>query len=178
MREGMLKAKGKYVLYTDFDQSTSLHEVERFLQSMLKNEWDLAIGTRGDGDTKRKDSLANRIRAEIFVVVARLWMGLAIKDINCGFKLYTNHAAHEIFSSLVVSRPLKIKHAYMGAIDTEILFLAKKFQYKIIELPVNWERRPFVSHIDLRKEVGTILRDLFMMRLYSYLGKYDHKVAK
>ncbi len=174
MRTGMLKAQGKYVLYTDFDQSTELSEVKAFLAKLRSGNCDLVIGSRGKGKTERKDSFLNKKRAEAFIFIAKILMGLTVSDINCGFKLYKKETAHKIFSNLLVSRPLKIKHAYMGAIDSEILFLANKYKFKVVELPVNWIRRPFVSHLTW-KEPFMIILDLIKMRFYNSFGRYSQK---
>lgn len=172
MRVGMKSAQGKYILYTDFDQSTSLSEVTAFLKKMRSENFDLVIGARGFGKTERKDSWLNKRRAEVFVLIARFLMGLEITDINCGFKLYRKEVAHIILESLIVSRPRKIKHAYMGAIDSEILFLARKFKYNVAQLPVNWVRRPFVSHLDWKEPI-MIIFDLLAMRWNDVRGHYQ-----
>ena len=141
MAKGMLEARGKYVLYTDFDQSTSLDQVVPFIKS-LKSGYDVAIGSRGYGTTVRYDSILNKVRAGVFARLSRALLLPGIVDTSCGFKLYTNDAAKKIFSSLKVSIPRNLKDAYMGAVDTEILFLARRFGFRIDQIPVNWVRRP------------------------------------
>lgn len=173
MREGMLAATGKYILYTDFDQSTALEEVDRFLP-FIKTKFDLVIGARGSGTTTRQDSYLKKIRAKAFVFIASKILLSGIEDINCGFKLYRKEPAHKIFSSLLVSKPKNLKHAYMGAIDSEILFLAKKFKYKIKSIPVNWVRYEYVSHLNWKEPV-MIIMDLVTMRTYDMLGRYNKK---
>lgn len=178
MRNGMLFAKGKYVLYADFDQSTPIDHLKEFL-AHIKN-YDLVIGARGENGTIRKDGLVEKIRAKAFVWIANFLMVAGIKDINCGFKLYRHDIAQKIFSNLLVSGARTSKGAYMGAIDTEILFLAKKFGYRISQIPVNWTRWNYVSHLHPIREPLMIIYDLFLMKIYDLMGKYKtySKTAK
>lgn len=171
MTKGMLTANGKYVLYADFDQSTALSQVEPFLNEIRAGA-DLVIGMRGERHTVRKDGVLNKLRAKIFVAIVRAILLPKIVDINCGFKLYKNSAAKIIFSSLKVSVPLKISGGYMGAIDTEILYLAQKNKFKIHQIPVDWIRRP-PSSLRLVSETARILHDLALMKYYSLTGKYE-----
>ncbi len=172
MQVGMLAAQGKYILYTDFDQSVELYELTKFMK-IIKNGYDLVIGSRGYQNTVRKDRWLNIFRAEVFATIARIWLVPGIIDINCVFKLYKRAVAQKIFKSLRVSRARTIKFPYMGAIDTEILFLAKKNGFKIAESPVNWERKPYVSHLNPVLEPTLILIDLVLMRWLDLLGKYN-----
>jgi dolichyl-phosphate beta-glucosyltransferase len=55
--------------------------------------------------------------------------GLKIKDHTCGFKLFSRKVVSEIFSIAVIDR---------WAFDTEILYLAKKMKYPVVEVGVRW----------------------------------------
>ncbi len=171
--KGMLEASGKYILYTDFDQSTPISELDKFWP-FVKDGFDIVMGSRGgDTKTKRVDSAFNRFRAEVYVILGRLVFGFHYKDINCGFKLYKNAVAKKIFSSWVVNRPKKLKGAFMGAVDAEILYLASKFGYRVAEVPVDWYRRP--THGDPIKEPIMVLIDFLKIKLLDLVGRYDNR---
>ena len=63
----------------------------------------------------------------------KFFLGINLKDTQCGFKLYKKDIAKKIFSSL---QSKKFEH------DLEIVLLAKKNNYSIIELPVEWIHKP------------------------------------
>lgn len=171
MIKGIDLARGKLILYTDFDQSTPIVEVEEFVSIINKTNCDIVIGSRGKSQhTKRVDNLFNKFRAEIFVYLARTLFALDYKDLNCGFKLYKNPVAKKIFSSLKVSVPKKIKGGFMGAIDSEILYLAKKYKFVVCESPVDWTRRP--THGSPWKEPLMVLIDLFKIKYIDISGGY------
>ena len=46
VKAGMLDARGEYVLFTDADQSTPISEVDKLLQKMEADGYDMAIGSR------------------------------------------------------------------------------------------------------------------------------------
>ena len=61
----------------------------------------------------------------------------------------------------------------MGAFDVEALFLAKKLGYKIEQVAVEWDK---VEGVRLNPwlEPLKMLRDVFKVRFFDLLGKYDH----
>ena len=59
----------------------------------------------------------------------------AIKDTQCGFKLFTRRACALIFPSMHVER---------WAFDVECLYLAERQEIPMVEVPVTWhEVAPF-----------------------------------
>ena len=133
VRQGMLKAKGNYRLFTDADNSTSIDQVEKMWSYFEKGD-DVVIGSRDSKDTKGarqavpqpawKRFLGNL--GNIGVQVVALW---GIWDTQCGFKAFTKKAAEDIFKRCKINR---------WAFDVEVLVLARKLGYKIGIIPVYW----------------------------------------
>lgn len=167
---GVLASTGQIIIFTDFDQSTPLSQVERFIASH-KIGSDVCIGIR----TKtQNDTVIRKIRSWAFVSLVQLIALPGIKDSQCGFKSFTNDAARKIFSSLKISLSnRKISGGYMGAFDVEVLFLARKFGYKIDQIPVRWIK--FVSdRLNIWKEPLQMVIDTIKVRLWDILGKYGN----
>ena len=59
--------------------------------------------------------------------LTRTVMGLPYKDTQCGFKAFRRPAAQQIFRLQTIER---------WGFDPEILFIAQKLGYKIVEVPV------------------------------------------
>lgn len=137
---GMLKARGKYRLFTDMDQATPIEELDKLLPYLTNHEFDIAIGSRKDS---RKGSPLIRIFVSRSSVILRKYViGLKeISDTQCGFKLFKGMVADDLFGKFK-----KIKKGFQqtsGAaitfgFDIEILYLAEKQGYKIKEVPVTW----------------------------------------
>jgi len=144
---GMLAAKGEFRLFTDMDQATPIEEVNKLLPFLEKKEYDIAIGSR---NTARKGAPFIRLFISQSSVILRKYMiGMReLSDTQCGFKLFSGKATDDIFT-----RYKKIKHGFtaikgtaitFGA-DIELLYLAKKHEYKIKEVPINW------LHVETRR---------------------------
>lgn len=55
--------------------------------------------------------------------------------------------------------------------DLEILYLAGKFDFNIVEVPVSWVDAPG-SKVDTRKEIQRFLRDLLIIKSNDLKGVY------
>lgn len=137
---GMLEAVGKYRLFTDMDQATPIEELDKLLPFLRTGEFDIAIGSRKD---RRKGApLVRLFVSRSAIMLRKTIVGLRhISDTQCGFKLFTNESADELFAKFK-----KLNNDFSevsGAavtfgLDIEILLFARKAGYKIKEVPVNW----------------------------------------
>jgi hypothetical protein len=171
---GMLKAGGKYVLFTDMDQATPIEEINKLLP-FFNEGFDIVIGSR---NSKRKGAPWTRIlMARGMMFLRTMIVGInGISDTQCGFKVFRRDAAQDLFSALT-----KIHHGFkkvMGSsvsagFDVELLYLAQKKGYKIKEVPVRWlyvETRR-VSPIN---DSFDALSDLIRIRNNERNGSYKH----
>ncbi len=168
---GMLAGKGEHLLFTDFDQSTPLYEVDNFLQAH-KNGADVVIGWRGVKEETKDDTIFRKIRSYAFVLLVQIVLLPGIKDSQCGFKSFKQKYVKKIFSNLKVTNTGKVTGGYMGAFDVEVLFLAKKFGAKITQVPVSWVKI-ISTNLNFWKEPLQMALDTFKVRIYYILGKYD-----
>lgn len=171
---GMLVAKGQWRLFTDFDQSTPLSEIEKLLPSTVDHQ--IVIGSRAAQGAKReKEPLHRHIMGVGFNILTQLIVLPGIKDSQCGFKLFSARAARKLFPQLrIYARDSKIKDAFTGAFDVEILFLARKNKIAVAEIPVLWQHRP-TERVSPIKDSLRMLRDIIRIRLTSWQGKYQQK---
>ncbi len=137
--QGVLAAKGDFVLFTDMDQATPIEEVEKLLPQIEKG-YDVVIGSR---EGQRKGApLTRKIMARSMVFLRSVIVGIPnIKDTQCGFKLFKKEAAREIFSKVkkVHNGFKSIKGSSVTAgFDIEVLYIAEQMNYKIKEIPVTW----------------------------------------
>lgn len=171
--EGMLAAKGQYVLFTDMDQATPIEELNKLLPYV--NKYDIVIGSRSS--TRKGAPFSRVLMAKGMMVLRTAIVGVGgINDTQCGFKLFEKSASDKLFSKLK-----NFHHGYKkisgssvkAGFDVELLFLAQKMKYKIKEVPVEWlyvETRR-VSPI---KDSIEALEDLFIIKKNDLLGKYKN----
>jgi len=131
VRAGALAARGRLVLVSDADFSTPLSEWEKLAGAGTP----VAIGSRAVDRSlvMKRQPLARQTMGRLFNRFVRLLAVPGIGDTQCGFKLFSNRAAREIFSRARVDR---------FAYDVEALLLARKLGFPIAEVPVVWVNSP------------------------------------
>ena len=163
VKQGMLEAIGQYRVFTDADNSTSLNQVEKILPE-FENGYEIVIGSR---DVKGATIAVSqpwyrRKLGDVFNLIVQVISGLwGIWDTQCGFKGFSKKAVEEIFPKLTIDR---------WAFDVEILVIAKKFGYKIKEIPVVWINDP-ESRVNFKGMVK-MLFEVFQVRWNLIINKY------
>jgi hypothetical protein len=89
-------------------------------------------------------------------------LGLHFKDTQCGFKAFSRRAAQAIFPLQSIER---------WGFDPELLYLAKKFDFKVAEVPVVWLHRDGTRLNPLRDGIRSV-GEMFKIRWNSWSGKY------
>ena len=131
VRCGMKNSSGLYCLMVDADMSTPMSEMDNFLTYLPDNSKSIIIGSRKGVDAlmiKKQPWYRQKI-GEIYAILASVLTGLSIKDYGCGFKLFPREVVDNIFKCAIINR---------WTFDTEILYIAKKLKYPIIEVGVRW----------------------------------------
>ena len=173
VKSGIMAAKGKYILFTDLDQSTPIKEIEKLLPFFNKN-YDVVIGSRG---TMRKNApWYRKLMAVAFLNLRRLFILRDIIDTQCGFKCFKNKVAKEIFANLKIyaKKGKEISGGRVTAFDVEVLFLARKWGYKVKEVPVDWEYTS-TRKIDYFKESISMAEETFRVLLNNWRGLYEKR---
>jgi len=144
---GMLRAKGKAVLFMDADLATPLKYLKIFYENYCSGN-EVVVGVR---DLRRYRRNPQRITVSaIGNILYRIAGGVWIEDSQCGFKLFSSKATKTCFTNLQI----------MGwGFDMEVLAAAKANNYKVktIHIP-EWEA----------KEGGTFEDDILMNTLRSF----------
>jgi glycosyltransferase involved in cell wall biosynthesis len=167
VRSGMLQARGQVVLFTDSDLSAPIEEAEHLFAAIAQGA-DIAIGSRWlqrKRQTQRQP-LYRQFFGRCFNAVTRTVMGMRFADTQCGFKAFTRAAAQTVFQLQTIER---------WGFDPEILFIALKRGYWIIEVPVSWanDDRSKVSYL---KDGMKMLEELAIVRWNALRGRYDKPV--
>ncbi len=163
VRNGMLQARGQWLLFTDADLSSPIEEAPK-LFGALKAGADVAIGSRWlerQSQTKRQP-LFRQIIGRVFNGLLHGILRLPYKDTQCGFKAFTYQAAQELFSRQLVVR---------WAFDPELLFLARKLKMRVDEVPVAWAHDK-LSTIRPFRDGPRMFGELLLIRWNSLLGRY------
>ena len=168
VRNGMLHARGKVVLFSDADLSSPIEEAAKLFQA-LEQGADIAIGSRwlqAETQTQRQP-LYRQLFGRIFNLLLRLILGLQFKDTQCGFKAFKQPAAQAVFPRQRIEG---------WGFDPEILFLARKFGFKVQEVPVVWAHSEGGS-IHPLVDGARMFLEMVRVRWNDLTGKYDGDAA-
>lgn len=128
MRRGFFATRGEYVLFTDADGSTPMHEFEKMKPFLDKIP--VIIGSRRitGADIRVPQHAIKSMAGRFGNWYIRHMLGLPYRDTQCGFKAFARECA-PIFERLVIQR---------FGIDFELLAKAQKLNLAIQEIPVTW----------------------------------------
>jgi glycosyltransferase involved in cell wall biosynthesis len=164
VRNGMLHARGRIVLFSDADLSSPIEESVK-LFAALEAGADIAIGSRwlkAELQTQRQP-LHRQLFGRIFNLLLRITLGLQFADTQCGFKAFKRAASQAIFPWQKIER---------WGFDPEILFLAHKFGFKVAEVPVAWGHSGG-ARINPLIDGARMFQEMLRIRWYDMTGKYD-----
>ncbi|MBU1091938.1 glycosyltransferase family 2 protein [Patescibacteria group bacterium] len=152
VKQGMLEATGEYRLFVDADNAISINHLDNFWQ--YTKEYDVVIGSIEIEGAQKKEKyegfskIYRNVLGKLSKYLVRALAVWEIHDTQRAFKLFKGESAEKIFSCQTIMR---------WGFDIEVLVIAKKFGYKIKELPVAWLNPPgrvnFMSYINTLKEL-------------------------
>lgn len=163
-RTGALAARGRFVLLTDADLSTPVQEVTRLL-GWARAGVPVVIGSRKVPGARvlRHQPPWREWMGKVFSLLARMFLVPQVHDFTCGFKLFRGEWVEPLFSRL-----RRDDWTY----DAELLYVARRLEAPIKEVPVTWTDDPDSRVRPLRAAVGS-LWGLVAIRLNALLGRYE-----
>ena len=164
VRHGMLEAQGDWALFTDADLSAPIEELDKMIAAARASGASVAIGSRAV-DRRLiavRQSLFRETAGRIFNLLMRAVTGLPFADTQCGFKLFERNAVQQVFRRQRIER---------WGFDAEVLFIAQKFGYKIVEVPVRWSHSEGTKVSMFGDSVNMFL-DLLRIRRNHVRGLY------
>jgi len=131
VRNGVMEARGEWVLFSDADLSTPIEDVTRLFEAAADAHADIAIGSRAVDRSlvSKRQSPLRELSGRCFNLVMRTVTGLPFRDTQCGFKLYRATAAREVFSRQKLDG---------FSFDVEVLYIAQRLGIPAVEVPVRW----------------------------------------
>lgn len=156
VRRGMLEVSGEVILFCDADIATPQEETEKLLAHMEAGA-QVAIGSRPLHDSKleKRQPLYRELLGRAFNLAVQLLAVKGIKDTQCGFKMFTQQSAREVFSRCTLDG---------FSFDFEALLVARDLGYRIDEVPIRWSHMEG-SKVVLLRDGPRMLRDLVKLRV-------------
>jgi len=157
VKHGFLAATKEWILFSDADLSTPIEELETFFRY---KDYDVIIGSRNLPDSLIvvKQPLLRSTLGKIFPFFVQMLLLPGIRDSQCGFKLFRKDAAKKIAALQTIDG---------FCFDAEQLYIAKKFGFKIKEVPISWHNDER-SKIKIVKDSVRMFVDLVRIRFKDY----------
>jgi glycosyltransferase involved in cell wall biosynthesis len=171
--DALLQATGEWRLFTDFDQATPISEIEKLLPETKKGN-AIVIGSREiAGAQRKKEPFHRHWMGKVFNLCVQLIAIPGIHDTQCGFKLFSGQAVETLAPKVVVySSKGKMRGAFTGAFDVELLYIAKKEKFSIAEVPIVWKYAK-TDRVDPIKDSFRMFIDILRIRIADLQGQYN-----
>ncbi len=162
VRRGMLAARGDYRFMWDADLSMPVEEIVKFLPPRLEN-FDIAIASREARGAVRYNEPSYRHlggRGINFIIQALILPGL--NDTQCGFKCFRAAVAEDIFRRQTLPG---------WSFDIELLYIARRQGYRIVEIPIHWYHFS-ESKVSALRDALRMIQDIFQIHANARRGMY------
>ncbi len=156
IREAVALARGGWIGYMDADNKVPIEEFAK-IEPHLRAGCDLVAGSRAMPGSRieRRQNWYRRLGSAAFHCFMQAVVGLpGIHDSQCGFKFFQHAVARHLFSCQRID-------GYM--FDVEILALAQRFGYRIVQVPIRW-RDDGDSRLELVRGNLRNVIDIFRIR--------------
>ena len=167
VRTGMLAAKGEYLFMADADLSMPIEEVNKFMPPNI-DDYDVAIASREvPGAVRYNEPAYRHLMGRVFNLIVKVLAIPGFQDTQCGFKCFRRLAALDVLDSQSIDG---------WAFDVELLFIAQRRGYRIVEVPINWYYRSN-SRISPIHDAINMVREVVRIRMNGWRGRYDSHPA-
>lgn len=170
MRQGVLAAKGRYILDTDADGSVADEAIPRFYQYIEShNDVDMLIGSRNIEGAKILvvQPLLRVLLGNLFMVLAWLLFRWRFVDRVNGFKFFRREVAHDVFAHLR-------ENTFFG--EAEVTYVTDRRGWHVKELPVFWSDS-CDSRIHPWRESYRSFTGMFRILLRDWTGEYSKNLT-
>jgi dolichyl-phosphate beta-glucosyltransferase len=168
VRKGMLEGRGEYLFMCDADLAMPVEEVSKFVPPTLA-DYDVAIASREAPGAVRYDEPWHRhLTGRVFNLLVRLLAVPGVQDTQCGFKCFRREAARDILS---------VQRIDGWAFDVELLHIAQRRGYRLVEVPVHWYYGEG-SRISLVRDSFNMLIEVLRVRRNGRAGLYDRPTGQ
>jgi dolichyl-phosphate beta-glucosyltransferase len=154
LRSGVLASRGAAVLLVDADLSTPIEDLERLRPHLAAAAVVLGSRSVPGANVTQHQPFYRELMGRIFNRLIRTLGVRGFHDTQCGFKLLDGEVARQLFAALLIDR---------FAYDVELVWLAQRCGYRVVEVGVTWANSPR-SSVDPVTDSARMIWDVAMMR--------------
>jgi len=162
VKRGMLEAQGEYRFMCDADLSMPVEEIAKFIPPTI-DDFQIAIASREAKGAVRYNEPAYRHlggRGINFLIQVLILPGL--NDTQCGFKCFHADVVEKIFNLQTING---------WSFDIELLFIARRYGYRIHEVPIHWYHDT-ETKVRALPDAIRMFQDIFRIHANAWRGAY------
>lgn len=163
VKTGMLQVDSEYAFLCDADLAMPITELPKFLPP-LQNGYQVAIGSReGQGAVRYNEPFYRHLMGRVFNWLVKTMAVPGFEDTQCGFKCFHHSARSDLFSHQTIDG---------FGFDVEVLYIALKRGYRIVEVPIDWYYQA-ESKVHPIRDTLRMIRDIMTVRRNDRLSLYQ-----
>lgn len=147
-------SRADVVAYMDVDLSTDLTALPALVEPLLADRADVAIGSRLAPGAEVERGLRREVISRCYNRILQAALSVGVADAQCGFKAVRADVARDLLP--------RVRDGGWF-FDTELLVLAERSGYRVLELPVAWHDDPD-SSVALARTALDDLRGIARLR--------------
>jgi len=160
---GMSAAVGDYLFMADADFSMPVAEIAKFLPPYLDN-YDVAIGSReAPGAVRYNEPQYRHFMGRVFNFYVKVLAIPGFEDTQCGFKCFRREVARDVLPNQTIDG---------WAFDVELLYIALKRGYRVVEVPIDWYYGEN-SRVSPVRDTINMIREVLRIRFNDLAGRYE-----
>ncbi len=156
VRRGVAEARGSTIAFIDADLPYRVQNLGDAIALVQSGSTDIAIGARDLRSSQHDDSYPwlRRLMGKTFSLIVRAFLVPQIPDTQCGLKAFSAASAKLLFAE---------SRLRSFGFDFEILFLARKYGFRIERIAVSMSHR-HESKVRLFRDSLSMLIDVLKVR--------------
>tara|TARA_B110000285_G_C14962004_1_gene532146 strand:+ start:249 stop:971 length:723 start_codon:yes stop_codon:yes gene_type:complete len=167
VKNGVLNARGDYIIYTDVDIPFTFDSIKEFYRYLKEKEFDVVIGDRTLPQSEYFEEISwfRKLGSMVFSFIIGRLVTTGMFDTQCGLKGFSKAVAQDLFS---------VSRINGFAFDVELLYISLKRNYNIKRLPVVL-RNTEGSSVRLLKHGLIMIKELAMIKRNHLIKRYNKK---
>src|SRR3989338_4438634 len=140
IKYGFRYATGENVIFLDSGGDLNAKQIKNFIRIMKETNADIVIGSKKHPQSKVYYPLLRRLMSFTYQTLNKILFNLDVRDTQVGLKLFKKSVLEIVMPKIAIKR---------FAFDLELLVIANKMNYKIVEAPIVLKYK-FKSTINLQ----------------------------
>ncbi len=168
VRQGMLAARGDYIIFADADFSMPVEQLVRLLPPTCPDVPIVIASREASGARRYGEPEYRHLMGRVFNWLVGMLVVAGIADTQCGFKRMTRAAAHTLCAEQRLDGM---------SFDVELLALARARGYAVAEIAIDWYHERH-SRVRPLRDTLAMVRDVWAVRRrMRHLPAAPHRAA-